>query len=183
MKIRTAMLGLICLALLGPIPPLPATQFIPLTIEQMAEEAQVILHGKVLNKSTQRNEAGRIYTRIELQVTEVWKGRIEGERFTIVQAGGTLGDRRVAVSGQAEFTVGEEIIAFTVLNRHGHGVILGLAQGKFEVSHDPVSNQKQARNLFHGGPPPQPGRARSQLHAKQRLAVGDLKQRIQSGRQ
>jgi hypothetical protein len=158
------------------------TQFAVLPIEKLAERAQLILQGKVLSKTTLRDEKGRIYTKIELQVDEVWKGGLATNRFTIVQGGGTLGERRVEVSGQVEYAIGEEVVAFLVLNARGEGVTLGLAQGKFEIWRESATGQRYVRNVFHGRDnPPAANRGQRQAAgaASPALTVGDLKQRVQ----
>ena len=78
-------------AFLGALSPLPAVQMEPLSIEEMARQSALVLHGTVLSKSCQRDPAGRIYTKIEVQVAEVWKGSLATNRFTVVQGGGILG--------------------------------------------------------------------------------------------
>jgi hypothetical protein len=129
----------------------PAVLMVPLSVEELAEEAEWIVQGQVLKRSTQRDDSGRIYTRIELDVKEVWKGGLQGGRFVLVHGGGILGEERSVVSGQAEFQIGEEVVAFLVGNERGEGVTLGLAQGKFHVWEE--AGVKRVRNLFHGHPP------------------------------
>jgi hypothetical protein len=156
-----------------------ATQFVPLPIETLVEQSQLILQGTVLSKTTLRDETGQIYTKIEIDVSDVWKGTIASNRFTIVQGGGTLGDRRVMVTGQAEFKIGEEIVAFLVINKQGEGVILGLSQGKFQVWRDQSTGEKLTRNMFHGGAPPNaPVQIQRAKAAGASLTVTSLKQRV-----
>ena len=160
-----------------------AGQTIPLTVPQLVGKSQVILHGVVRSKTVQRDPQRRIYTRIELEVNEVWKGDGVTNRFRLVQAGGILGEEGMAVEGQAEFNVGEEVVAFMVLNARGEGVILGLSQGKFEVSADPVSGERLVRNSFHGGSPPDFDRTVPATSAGQRrLALAELKAQVKGGR-
>jgi len=159
--------------------------FIPLPVEELAARAQLVVRGTVLTKSVQRDEAGRIYTRVELSVAEVWKGSLATNRFTVVHGGGVLGEQRARVSGQVEFQVGEEAIAFLVLNPHGEGVCLGLAQGKFEIWRDTASGEQFARNPVFGGPSPAAAargkqQAAPAVPSNWRLKVGDLKQRVEA---
>jgi hypothetical protein len=140
--------GLLFVALVLPIP-LFATLFEPLSIETLSSEADIILQGKVLSKTCQRDASGRIYTRVELQVEDVWKGAISGSPFIIVHGGGVLGEEQRIVSGQAQYDIGEEVVAFLVRNNRGEGVTLGLKQGKFHVWKD-ATNIKYAVSPFHG---------------------------------
>jgi hypothetical protein len=131
---------------------LSAALLIPLSIEELSQSADVIVHGTVLSKTCLRDPDGRIYTRVELQLHEVWKGSVSSNTFTLVHSGGILGEERVVSSAQVEYDVGEEVAAFLRLNQRGEGVTLGLVQGKFHVSTDRTTGEKLAHNVFHGSP-------------------------------
>ena len=155
-----------------------ATIMTPLPVEELGHRAEVILHGVVLNKSCQHSPEGRIYTRVELQVTEVWKGSLTNATFTIVHSGGTVGNLRAQVSGQVKYSAGEEVVAFLLVSSRGEGVTLGLAQGKFHVWRDKVTGEKFAHNPFHGAMEPfatKPGQP------SERLALKDLGARTKAG--
>jgi hypothetical protein len=157
-----------------------AVQMSPLSIEQLAAHAKVVLHGQVRSKSCQRDEQGRICTRVELTVTEAWKGTVPGDRFLIVLAGGVLGEQRVVLEGQPDYQPGEEVVVFLSLNPQGEGVTVGLAQGKFDVWRDTDSGQKLARNPFHGWAP-----VGARTHARGQVSTGlvsveELKRRVQA---
>ena len=125
-----------------------ATQFLPLPIEELARSADVVLRGEVISRRCDRDARGRLTTHIELAVSEVWKGPQTG-RFTVVQAGGTLGEERQTIIGQAEYRIGEEVVAFLAVNRFGEGVTLGLAHGKFSLTRPP-DGVLRAQSAFHG---------------------------------
>jgi hypothetical protein len=132
----------------------PATLFAPLMrpmpIEELRDKAQLIIRGTVRSKTVEREADGQIVTRVELAVTETWKGKPAPARYFIMQTGGVLGDEITSVSGQEQYDIGEEVIAFLVFNHRGEGVTLGLSQGKFQVFEDPQTREKRARNAFHG---------------------------------
>jgi len=155
----------------------------PLSIEQLTENSTLVVHGTVLSKSCQRDPAGRIYTRVALQVAEVWKGSLTQNPFHIVHGGGILGDRKATVSGQVEFGMGEEVVAFLVLNQRGEGVTLGLVQGKFHVRQDPGTGEHIVHNPFHGGADPdsQTVSRYQRLPTQQRLTLAELKRRVRGG--
>ncbi len=164
-------------------PSLRATQFTPLSIEQLAQESALVFQGTVQSKSCQRDLAGRIFTKIELEVAEVWKGSLPTNRFTVVHGGGILGDRKATVSGQVEYGIGEEVVAFVVFNQRGEGVTLGLAQGKFHIGKAAETGDRLVHNLFQGEPGPHPG-AMSQsgrLPTQLRLTLAELKRRVRGG--
>jgi hypothetical protein len=163
---------------------LRADQFIPLSLPELTGKAELVVLGTVLSKTCQQDEAGRIFTRVELQVAEVWKGAVAAQNLAVVQGGGILGDRRIVVSGQVEYTVGEEVVAFLVRNGRGEAVTLGLAQGKFHVAQDSPTSIKTVHNLFHGK-----ARAAASATAKevtlrdQPLSLPQLKQTVRENRQ
>ncbi len=165
---------------------LPATQFAPAKVEDLAARAQLILQGTVLNKSCQQDAAGRIYTKVVLQVAEVWKGALTTNRFTVVHGGGILGDRKAVVSGQADYQVGDEVVLFLVLNPRGEGVSVGLAQGQFHIWQDPATGEKLAHNPAPGRSPPLvPASSKARVvplpqAAVSGLKLADLKQQVTS---
>lgn len=132
-----------------------------------------------MSKSCQRDDAGRIYTKVELEVTETWKGAASAKKLTVVQGGGTLGEERVVVSGQVAYSLGEDIVAFLRFNARHEAVTVGLAQGKFSVAKDPSNGQLLARNPFDGSSP----RERVNLQTNfagpaPRLSLAELRERV-----
>jgi len=152
----------------------------PLAIDELARKADLIVQGTVLDKTCLRDDAGRIYTRVNIRVAEVWKGVLPTNApppgLTIVQGGGTVGDVREEVSGDVQYDAGEEFVAFLVYNSRGEPVTIGLAQGKFHVWRDPQTGEKFAHNLFHGQPEPAVGNNRNPSAP---LPVSKLKSQVQ----
>ncbi len=124
----------------------------PLSLDSLTQQADIVLQGTVLSKTCQRDPSGRIYTKVEFQVADVWKGAIPGTPFMIVQGGGILGERQSVVAGQAQFDIGEEIVVFLVRNGRGEALTVGLQQGKFHVWRDTATGRRYAVNAFHGVP-------------------------------
>jgi hypothetical protein len=182
--VRFAILRFLFAVSLLVLQPLLAEQMVPLPIDWLAGKAQLIVQGTVLSSAVQRDSAGRIYTAVQIEVEDVWKGSLTTNRFMIVHAGGVLGDQAAVVSGEAAYAVGEEIVAFLVLNQRGEGVSLGLSQGKFHVSKDSATGEKVAQNRFHGrlnGGTGVPGKTAQAAGIVDRLTVNDLKRRAQRG--
>ena len=176
---RTSMQCLIAAAWILKAPSAWAVLFVPMSIDEMTTRAQVVIHGTVLSKSCRSDPEGRIYTQIELAVTDVWKGTVVRNPFRIVHGGGALGEERVVISGQVEYSIGEEVIAFLVINQRGEGVTLGLAQGKFRVVHDQAGGKSLVQNVFHGGGPPAEGRIELRRGFPPKiLALEDLKAQV-----
>jgi hypothetical protein len=158
-----------------------AVHMVPLSIPQLTDKAQLVLHGNVTSRSVQRDPQGRIYTRVELAVSGVWKGEQTLKSFVVVQSGGVLGEESVTVDGQEDFTIGEEVVLFLVLNQRGEGLVIGLAQGKFKVARD-SNGEKTVHNRFHGLAPGREKNA-SGNEDRERLPLAALKARVQGGAQ
>jgi hypothetical protein len=177
------------LLMLWLIPCAHAVTMVPLSIEDLTAKSQLVVHGTVLSKSCQRDSAGRIYTKVDLKVSEIWKGTWTGNHLTVVHGGGILGEERVEVSGQVEYQMGEQVVAFIVFNQRGEGVTLGLAQGKFHVWKDSAHEILVVHNPFHGRPrlSVQP-QTRDKLNSfenppsSNQLTLASLKERVQGDR-
>ncbi len=169
---KTLLKCLPLLALLWSAVPAQSTVMVPLSVEELASKAELILRGTVVSKSCLKDPEGRIYTRIEFAVSEVWKGTLATNRFCIVRSGGTVGDETTVVDGEADYEPGEELVAFLRLNKRGEGVSIGLAQGKFKVWKDDDTGQPYAHNLFHGTPKVNAKPAAPQAHAQNLLVLG-----------
>jgi hypothetical protein len=176
-RFRLIALGLLCLT----TPLLRALVVVPLSINDLTAKAALIVQGTVVSQSCQRDAEGRIYTKVELRIADVWKGTPSSNPLAIVHGGGILGEERVVVSGQVSYHIGEEVVAFLVINPRGEAVTLGLAQGKFRISKDSVTGKSFVHNPFHGGPPAaQPASVPSTSPA--RLTLDDLKGRVKGER-
>ncbi len=127
-----------------------AASQVPLSIESLAAKADAVVHGKVVRMACQRDDGGRIFTKVHLQIIEQVKGRQRDAMLVIVQGGGVLG-RRIARSPiQPKYKVGTEVIVFVVFNSRGEAVTLGMNQGKFDVMRRAETGLTTVRNPFHG---------------------------------
>jgi hypothetical protein len=178
---RCALVALIYLA----AHPVQATIMYPLAIEDLTHHAELILHGTVVSQACLKDPEGNIVTRIELKVSEVWKGKLSTNDFILIHGGGTVGDLRTVVDGQAEFERGEEIVVFLRLNQRGEGVTIGLAQGKFRVWKDDTTGDKFVHNLFHGQTkkPEAPAQTALRVAAGKatRISLQELRQSVAGG--
>lgn len=145
-----------------------ATIMVPLPVEDLSQRAELILHGTVQSKACLKDADGNIITRISFKVSEVWKGNLTTNTFTIIHGGGTVDGLTTVVAGQAEYQIGEEVVVFLRLNERGEGVSIGLAQGKFRVWKNDATGEKFTHNLFHG----KPKEAEDSSHAALRAAAG-----------
>jgi hypothetical protein len=143
----------------------------PLSIAELAKESDLVVRGVVLSKSCERDAQGRIFTQIELDVQEVWKGTLKTNKLTIVQGGGILGEESVVVSGQVQYDLDEEVVAFIVYNAAREAVTLGMTQGKFHLERLRNTSRIYAHNPFHGRPL-HSGKNRSELENESKLPTG-----------
>ncbi len=168
------MLGLVVGPLLS-----HAAWFLPLSVEALTESADLVVRGKVVSKQVERDAEGRILTRVLMDVLEVWKGSVQGDTTELVHPGGILGERKVEVPFMAEYRLGDEVVVFLRLNDRGEGVTIGLAQGRFDVTTEPSTQQRYVQNLFHGGAPPSgPLAPRYRMPHQLPMLLGDLHSRV-----
>ena len=171
----TFLVALLASAALG-----QAASRVPLSIETLAAKADAVVHGKVVRMTCQRDDAGRIFTKVHLQIIEQVKGRARGGTLVIVQGGGVLG-RRIARSPlQPKYRVGAEGVVFVMFNSRGEAVTLGLNQGKFDVANQPKSGLATVRNPFHGLAKRDDPRAvvKRALGQAKPLTLAELKRRV-----
>lgn len=107
-----------------------------LDLEEMAREADVIVHGTVERQSASWNEERtRIYTVTEVRVTEGLKGPHQaGDVIRIRQLGGTVDGITQMIPGNAKLVRGEEVVLFLDRDeKKDLHYVVGMAQGKFRV--------------------------------------------------
>lgn len=164
---------------------LRATIMIPLSVEDLTQRAELVLHGTVESKVCLKDPDGNIITKLGFQVAEVWKGNLSTNYFTIIHGGGTVDGLTTVVGGQAEYEIGEEVVVYLRLNERGEGVSIGLAQGKFHVWKADQTGEKFAHNLFHGEPkksePPAQAQLRAAAGKPARLGLQELRNRTTGG--
>ena len=181
-----ALFGFFLLTVLSLAPrSLQATTMIPLSVETLSQRAELVLRGTVESKSCLKDPEGNIITKIGFKVAEVWKGQLATNYFIIIYGGGTVDGLTTVVSGQADYQIGEEVVAYLRLNERGEGFSIGLAQGKFHVWQDEQTGEKFAHNLFHGKPkqeePPAAARLRAAAGKPKRLGLSELHTRTTGG--
>jgi len=159
--------------------PAEATRFVRLSIEELARDADAVVHGRVTGLESLRDASGRIYTRVDLSVADVWKGAIPGRVCTVVCGGGSLGETVVRAVGQPEYAVGDEVVAYLVRSDAGNWVTLGMAQGRFQVTRDDTTGGRWVHNLFWGAGAYAGKAQRAAWPPGRPLSLEDLKRRTQ----
>jgi hypothetical protein len=106
-----------------------------MTLEDMADRADVIFVGKALGATADWNaRRTRIYTYVTFEVEKYLKGGTGGRQMTIRLWGGQVGGMMAVVPGTPRFVPGEEVLLFCAGSRARVPTVLGLALGKFTLT-------------------------------------------------
>lgn len=104
-----------------------------LTLEQMADEAASVVHGKVLRTWSAWDNAHQfIWTHYEIGVADTMKG-VPGATVTISEPGGEVNGLHMTISSAPVYQVGEEVVIFATATEIGLQRTSGWGQGKFSV--------------------------------------------------
>ena len=124
-----------------------STTLLKLSVEQMSEEAALIVHGHVAWNYTTRNEAeGPIYTYTGFEVETCVAGECP-DAVTLKHRGGTVGDLTLYIPGMPRFADGQEALLFLRPDpegEEGRWAVFGMVQGFFHVVTEPASGEKLA---------------------------------------
>ncbi len=159
-----------------------ATSIPELSIEQYTDASTWIVEGKVTRVWTEldENDTARVWTRAELQVSEVHKGPQVVESLVIDSLGGTFGEITTYVPGSAVFSEGESVFLF--LDRLGNDrlVPVGKFTGKLTLRRAPGERREFAMRWHAGRSERFDHRFLPHPPAHQRLYVNDLRERVQA---
>jgi hypothetical protein len=117
-------------ALLLPILPARASLVLALDLPALTARAERVVVGEVLSvHSAWDVDHKKIYSTIEIQVAETWKGEAPADgRLVIKQAGGTVDDIEMHVHGMPHFTTGDRAVLF-LRGTLAQAAVVGLGQG------------------------------------------------------
>jgi len=116
-----------------------ATTFGPISVTQQVQNAQYVVHGRIVGTSwvAEERQSRRPYTYWKLQVIEQPKGNRIGEEIIIRQPGGELDGLGYHVAGAAKFRGGEEVfVNLRDTDEADVKEVLSLASGKYTVETD-----------------------------------------------
>jgi hypothetical protein len=114
-----------------------ATQVIPRTPQELAQESELVVDGKVASvRSYWNDDHSKIFTEAVVTVGSTYKG---GEMATvrIVQLGGVVGNVRMTAHGAVAWKQGEEVLVFLEPSVPGAFQVAGFSQGKYMIERDP----------------------------------------------
>lgn len=79
---------------------------------QMIEEADLICDATVDGVEAHRHENGRVFTHIDLDIHEYWKGQREGDRLELIERGGIADGVIDVVPGTPQYHQGDHVVVF-----------------------------------------------------------------------
>lgn len=119
-----------------------ATVVVPMDLKKLADRAQTIAHGRVVDVRCQWAATGhRIETVVTIEAASYLKGNL-GAQFILRVPGGVMGTLRSVTVGAPTLQPGDEVVIF--LDAAGPAIphIVGFNQGVFRVSLDSRSGRR-----------------------------------------
>lgn len=115
-----------------------ASSLLKLDLDDLARRADYVVSGTIEAAATETDEAtGLFITVSELKIDEIIEGQ-PPDRLEVVTFGGRVGEIRQVVEGEAELSVGEQVVLFLrKIGRPGRVSVVGMFAGKFQL----VENQ------------------------------------------
>lgn len=122
--------------------PARASMALAMDLQELTAQADRVVVGEVLSvKSAWEPDHKRIFTNIEVQVADSWKGTAPaGGKIVIQQPGGQVGDIESRVYGLAQFQVGDRAVMF-LKGTPRASAVLGLGQGVRALHFDELAHQ------------------------------------------
>lgn len=153
-----------------------ATTVVRRSIEQLAQDSSLIVHGYAGESWTRWNQ-GRLYTYTRIQVTRALKGTA-AEEVVVKQLGGRTEAYTQKVSGVRHWVPQQEVVLFLRPSVTGDAyVVTGLMQGNFIV------RQQDGQKIVSNGVPDaaqyESGTGKVSTYRGTRLTLDQLQQRIQ----
>ena len=116
------------------VSPLWATTILGMNIDEVAQGAELIFEGKVVEHNVRENAAGMIVTYVTFRIEELIKGEYDEQLLELKFTGGRLGERIMEVSGLRIPRPNEEGIYFVEsVNRNLVNPLLGWSQGHYLI--------------------------------------------------
>ena len=166
---------------------LDATLVPRMSVEQMIDDSELIVHGTVLRSWSDWDRARQfIWTHYELQVSDMIKG-LPSVKLVVSEPGGIIGETAMQIAGAPRYEVGDEVVLF--LNRTPIGYLrsCGWGQGKFGVSSlggaGPIVRSAAPGVSFVEAPSEQPGglkKAQTPVTNFSGLALDEFKSRLRT---
>ena len=116
------------------VSPLWATTILGMNIDEVAQGAELIFEGKVVEHNVRENTAGMIVTYVTFRIEELIKGQYDEPLLELKFTGGSLGGQIMEISGLRIPSPNEEGIYFVEsVNRNLVNPLLGWSQGHYLI--------------------------------------------------
>ncbi len=124
----------------------PAQRTVRMNLERIVSDGAMIFRGTVISVTTGADERTKLLTTtVTFSVKENFYGA-DQPSVTVSLLGGSTKKKRVALAEMPVFTVGEEmIVSFFAPSAYGLTSPVGMSQGKFLITTDPVTSQRTIR--------------------------------------
>lgn len=126
-----------------------ATTVVPPEFPKLVSGSDCIVRAVVKNvTSVKKSRAGRsakIFTEVELTVTEVIAGNPPAN-LTLELLGGKVGEQELTVEGMPQFHVGDEDILFVSGNGRNISPLYGMMHGRYPILKDAAGRRYVARS-------------------------------------
>ena len=133
-----------------------ATTFVAMSERTLARTADAIVVGRVERLESIAGRDGRISTLVTVAVERSLKGQV-GNRITLQQPGGRVGDRAMWIAGSPEFATGERDLLFLSAHHDGTARTTAFGMGQFRLKDDPTTGAVMAERALRehvvGGSP------------------------------
>jgi len=117
-----------------------ATTLERMSLEQLAQSAQIIVRAQCLENSTAW-DAGEIWSHTTFEVQEAWKGSAP-EQITVRLLGGRAGNVTSTVTGIPRFRRGEQVVLFLEGTSRGGLSVVSWQQGPFRIHRDAFTDRE-----------------------------------------
>jgi hypothetical protein len=178
--LRLPLVALLLTALM--VLPARATIMEYLAVSNLTRLSTDIFHGEVISTETYWNaERTRIYTRISVRIYETFKGSLgRSETVTVTQLGGIKDGFKMDYAGRPDFSVGKSAVLFTTRGKNNDFIVVGLKQGKMEVTGDEVIRDFSGITMVKRSPGSQ---GLQQLTVRpERMRIAELRRQIEAAR-
>ena len=116
------------------VSPLWATTILGMNIDEVAQGAELIFEGEVVEHNVRENAAGMIVTYVTFRIEELIKGEYDEPLLELKFTGGRLGGQIMEISGLRIPSPNEEGIYFVQsVNRNLVNPLLGWSQGHYLI--------------------------------------------------
>ncbi len=116
------------------VSPLGATTILGMNIDEVAQGAELIFEGEVVEHNVRENAAGMLVTYVTFRIEELIKGEYDEPLLELKFTGGRLGRQIMEISGLRIPSPNEEGIYFVEsVNRNLVNPLLGWSQGHYLI--------------------------------------------------